>query len=291
MKIAALTQVRHDDFFLDIWIRHYAGLIGRENCFIILDGDDWEPTADTAGTNIIVKPRDTFGRKAVDVQSNTRRAEQMQHIFGELGYTHVIISDCDEITVLDPQAGLSFEDCLKEMNDRGYTYSLGMDVVQHPDLDAPLDPEKPILSQRDHVVVSRSYSKVNVVSRPWLEGGLQLKPGMHKLRGGKVYVSPGLNVLHFGLVDEAPMRQRFRNRTAHDPRGGFERWLQGRIAFFDSVKDVPPTDYAPHIERLKQELAFEGGRRVQWPRDFSGNAGPENQYLYARLNGYFGEVI
>ena len=40
MKIAAVTHVRNDDFYLGKWVDHYGRLLGRENLHILLDGAD-----------------------------------------------------------------------------------------------------------------------------------------------------------------------------------------------------------------------------------------------------------
>ena len=39
-KIAAITMVRNDDFFLRKWVEYYGGELGRENLYIYFDGED-----------------------------------------------------------------------------------------------------------------------------------------------------------------------------------------------------------------------------------------------------------
>ena len=41
----ALTMVRDDAFFLKAWLRHYGGLLGRENCYVINHGRGAEVAA------------------------------------------------------------------------------------------------------------------------------------------------------------------------------------------------------------------------------------------------------
>ena len=57
MKIAAVTHVRNDDFYLGKWVDHYGRLLGRENLHILLDGADWQPGVDLTGTNVTVVER------------------------------------------------------------------------------------------------------------------------------------------------------------------------------------------------------------------------------------------
>ena len=39
-KIAALTMVRNDDFYLRKWVEYYGAQLGRENLYIWFDGTD-----------------------------------------------------------------------------------------------------------------------------------------------------------------------------------------------------------------------------------------------------------
>ena len=50
-KIAALTMVRNDDFYLRKWVEYYGAQLGKENLYIYFDGLD-QPIADfCAGTH------------------------------------------------------------------------------------------------------------------------------------------------------------------------------------------------------------------------------------------------
>ena len=44
-RIAALTMVRNDDFFLRKWVEYYGSELGKENLYIYYDGED-QPVAD-----------------------------------------------------------------------------------------------------------------------------------------------------------------------------------------------------------------------------------------------------
>ena len=39
-KIAALTMVRNDDFFLQKWVEYYGAQLGPENLYVYFDGTD-----------------------------------------------------------------------------------------------------------------------------------------------------------------------------------------------------------------------------------------------------------
>ena len=43
-KIAAITMVRNDDFYLRKWVEYYGRELGKENLYIYFDGVDQEIT-------------------------------------------------------------------------------------------------------------------------------------------------------------------------------------------------------------------------------------------------------
>ena len=51
MRIAALTMVRNDDFFLERWIGYYGKVLGRENLYVFFDGKDQTVPEFCAGVN------------------------------------------------------------------------------------------------------------------------------------------------------------------------------------------------------------------------------------------------
>jgi hypothetical protein len=116
-------------FFLEKWIDHYGALVGRENLYVVIDGDDWEPEVDLTGieTEVLLDaPRrrirnDRFMAKEMSARANRLRKR----------YDHVIRGDVDEYVVVDPASGLDWPEALEELTEEGYIFALGVDVVQH----------------------------------------------------------------------------------------------------------------------------------------------------------------
>ena len=59
-KIAALTMVRNDDFYLRKWVEYYGAQLGRENLYIWFDGTDQTIGDFCAGTPEDLKKENTF---------------------------------------------------------------------------------------------------------------------------------------------------------------------------------------------------------------------------------------
>ena len=49
-RIAAITMVRNDDFFLHKWVDYYGAQLGRENLYVYFDGEDQEIPSYCEGT-------------------------------------------------------------------------------------------------------------------------------------------------------------------------------------------------------------------------------------------------
>ena len=100
-RIAAVTMVRDDAFFLDIWLRHYGGLLGRENCYVVNHGRGAGVAQQAAGCNIIGIPGDphpNFDMKRWRVLNNIGMGLRSY-------YDHVIVGDVDDIVIIDPDDG------------------------------------------------------------------------------------------------------------------------------------------------------------------------------------------
>ena len=98
---AAVTMVRDDAFFLRAWLRHYGGMFGRENCYIINHGRGAEVADLAAGCNVIGIPGEAhrnFDMKRWRLLNNLVMGLRSY-------YDHVIVGDVDELVVMDPEGG------------------------------------------------------------------------------------------------------------------------------------------------------------------------------------------
>ena len=55
-RVAAVTMLRDDLFYLKIWLAHYGEMLGRENCYIVNHGHTPEVAEMAKGCNIIGIP-------------------------------------------------------------------------------------------------------------------------------------------------------------------------------------------------------------------------------------------
>ena len=56
-RIAVLTMVRNDDFFLRKWVEYYGRELGKENLYIYYDGEDQTIADFCQGTNAFLHPK------------------------------------------------------------------------------------------------------------------------------------------------------------------------------------------------------------------------------------------
>lgn len=229
----AMTHVRHEHFFLEKWIAHYGAIVGRENLFVVIDGDDWEPQVDLTGirTEVLLDaPReraenDSFMARKMSSRANDMLRERCRY---------VMRMDVDEYVVVDPATGQDWESALSEVDEAGYLFATGVDVIQAPSETAPLDPGRTILAQRRHGYVTPPYSKPFVISRPanWANGG-------HRLLNLPVRMSGRFILFHLALADAATAEARILARGGRAQTRSMRKHQFGRLAMIGATGDAP----------------------------------------------------
>lgn len=266
-RIAAVTHVRNDDFFLDLWVRHYGRLIGKENCFVILDGEDWTSRADLSEVNVTIlpRPRSHMNRVRIDRRMQQKQLELIAGIFENLEYDYVLKGDCDEYVVPDPLQNLTIQEAVREADGDGAIYSSGInvlhDTVGEPQLNKGLD----VMSQRHFAVLSQSYCKVNLIARTGYQKGIRTNAGGHRIAGSlPVHASQSYYMLHLGWCDAPMWRERAEHRLAFDRDDSFKAYVDHCEEMFAAVSSSAssgaPLDGAMQQARL--ELCFADGSRV-----------------------------
>lgn len=195
-KIAALTMVRNDDFFLGKWTAYYGSLLGKENLFIFFDGEDQKVPECTRGCFTKLLPRVAGNVQA----SDKRRIDIMSDFAAGLleRYDMVIGTDIDEFVIVDPALGKSLPQFLSGLDtgDFSSVSALGCDVIQNIRTEIGLDPDAPLLSQRRFARLSTRYTKASVLCKP-----VQWGSGFHRIRKENYHIVPGLYLFHFGCAD------------------------------------------------------------------------------------------
>lgn len=243
---AAMTHVRHEHVFLEKWIAHYGAIVGRENLFVVIDGDDWDPQVDLTGiqTEVLTDaPReraenDSFMARKMSSRANDLLRER---------YRYVMRMDVDEYVVVDPATGLNWDGALAEVDEAGYLFATGVDIIQSEDETAPIDPAAPILAQRRHGYICPPYSKPFVISRHanWANGG-------HRLLNLPVKMSGTFILFHLALADAQIAEDRIMARGGRDQHRSMRKHQFGRLRM---IGEIDPAATLPFDEARAIALA------------------------------------
>ncbi|MEM7268240.1 MAG: glycosyltransferase family 2 protein [Pseudomonadota bacterium] len=243
-RIAAITHARHDDFFLEIWVCHYSKLVGAENCFVILDGDDWKSEVDLSGVNVAINTTRFYRRIKHDAHlANTKNA-RITELLGD--YDYCINTDCDEMVCVDPSSGKSLQEAVAEAGDNPILNSRGVEIVHNYEAEPAFDPALPILQQRRHAVIYSLYFKPNVIAKP-----ASIRAGGHGARDATFRLSASLILFHLANLDRDRLEQRITAREGTT----FKETTVSRLDYFAPVRNgVAPLDYDEVMADVSQRL-------------------------------------
>lgn len=250
-RIAAVTMVRDDAFFLERWIRYYGREIGEANLFVLLDGLDEELPSSVADRGITVTklPHRTLSRVAGDKY----RIGELNHLAERLlaeGYEMVIGTDADEFILPDPQTGQGLADFLSALPPRHSYSPLGVDLGQHLRLEpSALDPEHSILAQRHYALLHHRYTKVSIKTDPTPWGS-----GFHRLRRAGYRIVPDLFLVHTGNCDLELLRAKMGDSARG--QADWQQHLQRRAETITRITDCetpqPADDLWDKVRRRQQ---------------------------------------
>lgn len=242
-KIAAITMVRNDDFFLRKWVEYYGAQLGREHLYIYFDGLDQEIPAFCEGTF-----SERIAKLGTDVVSNDKArvavmSARAAQLFAE-GYELVIGTDADEFLAPDPALGLSLPAFLSGLKVRGSVSALGLDVGQKLGEEGDLAADAPFLRQRHYAQLGTRYTKAAVLAAPLPWGS-----GFHRVRGHNFHIAKDLYLFHFGYADLRRIQERFQdpNRLAL----GWEKHLKKRSRTIDLVTRRRALDFDSWTRRAR----------------------------------------
>ena len=248
MRIAVLTMVRNDDFYLRKWVEYYGRELGRENLYIFFDGRDQVVPSfcegarcevlEKIGTNVVSNDK---GRVAV---MSAKAAELLA-----AGYDRVIGTAADAFLVPDPALGKGLAAFLEGVPVKGCLSALGLDVGQRLGEETDIREDAPFLSQRHYALLGTRYTKASVLSEP-LEWG----SGFHRVRGRDFHIVPDLYLFHLGYFDKARIEARFADPSRREQ--GWKRHLEKRTRVIRTVsrKKARPFDGWTRFARICQTL-------------------------------------
>lgn len=250
-RVAAVTMCRGDHFFLKRWIDYYGKALGKENLFIILDGEDEPSPPNGEGATILRVVHKELERAAGD-KHRIGLLNQLSFDLFQKGYQAVIGCDSDEFLVIDPKEEISLVEYLQQLYLMGYTSAsaLGIDVGQNLNSEQTIDPSLPLLAQRKYAVLSSRYTKASVKFLPQLRWG----SGFHRIKGRNYKIAPSLFLFHTGYSCESFLKKR-----EEDParvNGGWENHLakRGKTILYATKKKAKQGDQLLHISRYLQQI-------------------------------------
>lgn len=224
VKIAALTMVYNEPDFVPIWVRHYAGLVGEENCTIIDHGSDDGCTEGLGRANVLHIPRSP--------QDDPRRADFISRLCASLltWYDWVLYTDVDELLVPDPAHHASLQDLCAAAPAPVIT-ALGFNIHHVVGEEPGYDPRYLVTQQRHFAMLTTSMFKPSLISQP-----VTWTPGFHTCDAPIVFAP--LYLFHLRHVDHAiGLRRMARTRAMpwRYPHAGQhqkltdEQWLAGLL--------------------------------------------------------------
>lgn len=233
-RIAAVTMVRHDDFFLQKWIEYYGSQVGKENLYVFFDGTDQEIPGFCEGINATKVEKIGNTRAGSDKGRINFISEQTKQLFRQ-GYELVIGGDADEYLSVDPAKDKTLAEYLSGLNIKNCCSGLGLDFGQKLDEEPPLTLAKPFLEQRRFAQIGTRYTKASVLARP-----LRWGSGFHRVKGRNFHIIPDLYLLHFGYSDIDRIKGRLSDQSRlSDGWEGHVKKRSRTIRLVNSLKPFP----------------------------------------------------
>lgn len=205
-RIAAITMVRNDDFYLRKWVEYYGRELGKENLYIYFDGLDQEIAPFCEGTTALKVPK--IGKRVVS--NDKGRVQFLSWKAAELlsgGYDLVIGTDADEFIVVDPKLGKSLPEYLSEAKIKGSLSPLGLDFGQKLGEEMDITENEPFLLQRHYAQLGTRYTKASIMAEPLAWGS-----GFHRIKGRNFHIAKNLYLCHFGYFDQKRLEDRFQDK-------------------------------------------------------------------------------
>ena len=185
-KIAALTMVRNDDFYLRKWVEYYGAQLGKENLYIWFDGTDQAIAPFCEGTH--ARLHEKIGTQVVSAEKGRLKflSEQAAALLAQ-GYDLVIGVDADEFIVVDPARGLSLAEYLSQQKIGVCLSALGLDFGQKLGEEGDITDAEPFLRQRHYAQIGTRYTKPSIVAKPCVWGS-----GFHRVKGHNFHIGKDL---------------------------------------------------------------------------------------------------
>ncbi|MDF2968680.1 MAG: hypothetical protein K0Q93_2458 [Nocardioidaceae bacterium] len=167
-RVAAFTMVCDEADMLPRWLAYYGDQLGVENLVVL---DDNSSDGSTDGLRCTVH---RLAKEAKRSWSASRR-DLMNTLSADLlrRYDVVIFTDVDEFLIPDPGRYDGLVDYLASSSQHEVIAPLALNILHNPDVESPLEPDRPVLAQRRFVKFSPRMCKPLIKRVPvaWKGGG------------------------------------------------------------------------------------------------------------------------
>ena len=234
-RIAALTMVRNDDFYLRKWVEYYGRELGKENLWIYFDGTDQTIAPFCEGTNAFLHEK--IGNQVVAAEKGRLRflSERAASLL-EQGYDLVIGVDADEFIVVDPKREISLREYLSAQKIGVSLSALGLDFGQKLGEEGDITENEPFLKQRHYAQIGTRYTKPSIVAKPCIWGS-----GFHRVKGHNFHIAKDLYLMHFGYFDKRRLEERFSDKDRLSQ--GWGKHMAKRARTIRYATELPARDF------------------------------------------------
>ncbi len=257
-RMAAVTMVHEDYFFLDRWVRYWSEQIGREHLYVLCHGEDPRIHHIAKGANILHVPRtDNLSR------FDRRRWQALSNFTSGLTlyYNWVICNDVDEIVAVDPSIAGNIAEYLDEKFASGapmVVSPFAIEIVHTPASEPEIiAPATPILSVRRNFRINSNYAKPCIT-----RGRIQFSIGGHGCAREKVLLDDSLMLFHLRYVDDTLSRTRLskrlqfmeeKNGTVEENKRRMNTWEAG-VASFERLSAMTPSEETANFPDVHQKM-------------------------------------
>ncbi len=276
MKVAALTMVHRDHWFLGRWVSHYGKAFSEENLYIVSHGDETPIRRITSNCNVIGIAKETAG------DFDVLRWNLLNDILSILlkNYDCVIVGDVDEYIVPNPKYGTDLVEQLKSRSEYPVSFVTGMEIFETHE-DKPIDDTMPVLSQRRVGTWNWRYTKASIVYEP-----VRVGRGAHFVVDSPYYNAENLLMFHLkfsnlAVFDEvlesrAEIRELGSDGKTRTPRGN--GWTKGTLD--NNLRKMNKQPFIPFYEGLAK---FREGT-YQDPEISKGRVFPKRYFINSWFN-------
>lgn len=234
-RIAAITMVMNDDFYLRKWVEYYGNQLGKENLYIYFDGLDQKIASFCEGTNTFLHEKIGNTRVSSDRGRINFLSEKASSLLVE-GYDIVIGTDADEFVIVDPKLGKTLPEYLNEAKIDISLSALGLDFGQKLGEEGDIDENIPFINQRHYAQIGTRYTKPSILAKPCAWGS-----GFHRIKNKNFHIAKDLYLFHFGYFDKGRLEARFSDKDR--VRQGWEKHMQKRSRTIRFATELPARDF------------------------------------------------